>query len=158
MSKKSVPERPPNQHLNPQILTNVSRNLFDGHFRNSAFLIHCLIVFYANPPATVRFWAGDSSKNRRKKRHRNAPPKQRRLGGESDKKTVQKQRTNRPTNDSTTHPRNIAGSWGRAIKTSCKKTSKSSNQRINDAPPKQRRLGGESENFGSKHPIIDPDF
>ena len=88
--QKSIPKRHPNQHLNPQILTNVSGNLFNACFRNSAFLIHCLIAFYANPPATVRFWAGDSRKNRRKKRHRNAPPKHRRLGGESDKNQFQK--------------------------------------------------------------------
>ena len=88
--QKSIPKRHPNQHLNPQILTNVSGNLFNACFRNSTFLIHCLIAFYANPPATVRFWAGDSRKNRRKKRHTNAPPKHRRLGGESDKKQFQK--------------------------------------------------------------------
>ena len=91
--------------------------IFDDSFEKSiqrvfwqlSFLIYCLITFCANPPATVRFWDDSLRKNRRKKRHRNAP-------------------------------RNSAGYRGRAIKTSSKKHQKSSNQRINDAPPKQRRL------------------
>ena len=96
-------------------------------FSQLSFLIHCLIGFQANPPATVRFGDGDSRKNRRKKRRRNAP-------------------------------RNIAGSGGRAIKTSSKKPPKSFNQRFNDAPPNHRRSGGASENLGSKSPLIHLDF
>ena len=55
-------------------------------------------------------------------------------------------------------PRNIAASGGRAIKTSSQKTPKSFNQRFNDAPPNHRRSGGESENLGSKSPVIGLDF
>ena len=42
-------------------------------FWHLSFLINCLITFYANPPATVRFWGGLFEKNRCKQRHRNAP-------------------------------------------------------------------------------------
>ena len=60
--------------------------------------------------------------------------------------------------DTEMHPRNIAGSGGRAIKTSSEKPLKSFNQRFNDAPPNHRRSGGESENLGSKSALIDLDF
>ena len=60
--------------------------------------------------------------------------------------------------DTEMHPRNIAGSGGRAIKNSSKKTPKSFNKGFNDAPPNHRRSGGESENLGSKSPLIDLDF